>query len=889
MVFKKCPNCESENPDSAEFCLECGAKMEPEKEAPPPPVAPSPVEPEASPPPESYLEPPEEEAAEPSAPRSLFGERYNVIEIIGSGRLGTVYKVFDKALDRELALKSFAPEIAKNTEAFQGFSRELRAERGIVHKNIARLFELSAEKGSPFLTMEFVPGQNLRALLLEKRGRLPVDQAVGLAKQLSKGLAEVHRQGVLHLDLRPSNIIVDKEGTPKIIDLGVTRWLRSKGLIGPEGDPEAARYLSPEQVEGRIADHRSDIYSLGVILYELSTGDSPFAAESPPADGAKLHRQAPRNPRELNPTIRPELALLILRCLDPDRENRYQSARDLSIDLEKIEDGVKPDEAPAQAAAELAPSRPAPMTATVVPSEPVSPKIEPRPSRRKPRPALRLPLVPKSFLLWGAVGVAAIVLGAGVWRLAFHSGGGAPQEPRPQKKVLAVLPFEDESGAKGREYLGEGMSDTLIGALTRLPGLTVPGAASSVSAKAKSADARQAGQALGADYVLSGGFASADKSLRVSARLVRLADGSKLWEGKFDRNAEELFGALQEVVDGTAGALKINVPPDKKNSLVQGREVIPEACGLYFQGRSLASRGGKDNLEKAVDCFQKAADKDPGWGAAWAGLANACIALGIASNWSPDAAFPRARQAVLKALELEPDLAETHLALAMLKWRSEWDHAGAESEFKQALRSSPEQPEVRLNYALYLSSLGRHEEALSEMRTAQGLDPLSARANAGLGTVLYYARLYDQAVEELAKARDANPSDFEAYYDLGLLYIQTKELAQSLQMFRQAAALGADQGEVFLRIGFVLAHMGARQDVGKILTEALRAPRGTYVSAVSLGSVYAGLLEKDQVLACLEKALDERDASLVFLKVSPLFDAVRGERWFAGLLRKIGL
>jgi serine/threonine protein kinase/TolB-like protein/Tfp pilus assembly protein PilF len=887
MVFKKCPNCEGENPDSAEFCLECGAKMDSEKEDSPPSPAYA-VEPEESPLPEPAPGLPEK-PPEPPAPRSLFSERYNVIEIIGVGRLGTVYKVFDKALDRELALKAFGPEIAKNAEAFEGFSRELRAERGIVHKNIARLFELSTEKGSPFLTMEFVPGQNLRALLLEKRGQLPVDQAVSLAKQLSKALAEVHRQGVLHLDLRPSNIIIDKEGTPKIIDLGVAQWLRSKGLIGAEADPEAVRYQSPEQVEGRIADPRSDIYSLGVILYELVTGDFPFAAETPAANGGTPQRQAPRNPRDLNPTIRPELALLILRCLDTERENRYQSARDLSVDLEKIEDGVKPEEGQAQAAAKPAPSRPAAVQETSAPPEAASPRIESGPSRRKPRPAFRMPEIPRNFMLWGIIAVAAIVLGLAVWRLAFHGGRAAPQSLRPQKKVLAVLPFEDESDAKGRGYFGEGMSEALIGALIRLPDLSVPGASSAVIARAKSADGHQAAQALGADYVLTGGFAPADRGLRVSARVVRLADGVKLWENQFERNAEDLWGALQAVVDGTAGALKVNVPTDKKNSLVQSRLATPEALDLYFHARSLASRGGKDNLEKAEDLFQKAVDKDPGWGAAWAGLANACIALGAASNWSPDAAFPRARQAILKALELEPYLAETRMALALLKWRSEWDFEGAENEFKQALRSSPEQPEVRLNYALFLSSLGRHEEALSQMRIAQALDPLSPKTNAGLGTVLYYARLYDQAAEELAKARDTNPSDFEACYDLGLLYIQTKEFGQSLQMFRQAAVFGGDQGEILLHIGSVLAHMGARQDVGKILTEALRAPRGTYVSSVSLGSVYAALLEKEQVQACLEKALEEKDASLVFLRVSPLFDAVRSERWFAGLLQKIGL
>ena len=240
-------------------------------------------------------------------------------------------------------------------------------------------------------------------------------------------------------------------------------------------------------------------------------------------------------------------------------------------------------------------------------------------------------------------------------------------------------------------------------------------------------------------------------------------------------------------------------------------------------------------------------------------------------------------------MELEPGSAETRLALARLKWRSEWDFTGAEKEFKEAVRVSPERPEVRCAYALFLSTLGRHEEALTEMKTAQALDPLSARANAGVGEVLYYARVYDQAAEELGKAREANPRDYRAYDQLGLLHLQMSEFPQSMEMFRQAALNGGDQGVISLRLAFVLARLGARQEVGKILSEALRESRETYVSSVALASVYAALVEKEQAFACLEKAVEEKDASLVFLKVSPLFDSIRSEPQFAALLHKIGL
>ena len=507
MLFKKCPNCESENPESAEFCLECGEKIAPDKRPVSPPVQPPSDQPQApaAPEPAPEEESLEEETPEPRAPSSIFGERYKVIDTIGRGRLGVVYKVFDKALERELALKSFAPEIAQNTDAFAGFSRELRTERTIVHKNIARIFELNLAKGLPFVTMEFVAGKDLRTLLAEKGGRLPVDQAVSLAKQLGKALAEIHRRGVVHLDLRPSQILLDGEGTPKIIDLGITRWLRSKGLAAaPDGD--SIRYASPEQIEGRISDQRSDIFSLGAILYELVTGVSPFAAAQAEAAVETGPRRAPRNPKELNPAVKTELGLLILRCLDADREKRYQDAGELCRDLERIEDGGQAEKSQEPAPVEQEKAKPPASAEVSVPAARSPLPANGKALKKAPARSLKLPAIPRIWLLRGAAVLAVLILVAVGLRLARHSGRPAPAALRPDKIILAVLPFEDGTASKNREHLGEGLAETLISELCRLPGLGVPGVASSLSASAKGTDVRQAAAALHADYVLGGSF-----------------------------------------------------------------------------------------------------------------------------------------------------------------------------------------------------------------------------------------------------------------------------------------------------------------------------------------------------------------------------------------------
>ncbi len=578
-----------------------------------------------------------------------------------------------------------------------------------------------------------------------------------------------------------------------------------------------------------------------------------------------------------------------------------------------------PPEAPSPGAAEpavaaAAPSEtPAPEPMSEIESQPKAEKVPtPEPAAEAPvskpvssapaaaakisvessvlkKTARRLPAIPAGPLRTVLIAGGVIVLGGVIWFLSSRSRRPTEAAPAPEKTSILVLPFKGSGGAQDRGYYGEGLAEALIDGLNRLPGLRSPGAESSFSLGTKGGDSAQAGRTLGAGYVLTGTLEPDGSALRIMARLIRSSDGSQVWEGRFDRAPDDVFAGLQEVARGLVRALKLPVSPDRVNALLKVRVVTPEASDLYFQARSLASRGGRDNLEKAAALFQDAVAKDPGWAAAHAGLANACVNLGSESLWSPDKAFPAARQAVLKAMELEPGMAEARLALAILKWRSEWDFAGAEREFRQALSEAPAQTEIRRTFALFLCSRGRHEEAQAELKAARDVDPLSPRVSAALGLVLYYARQYDLAGAELTQANQSGPNDIEPCYGLGLLHIQTGDFPASVRMFEKAAALGGDPREMSLRVGVVLGRMGNRREVGKILGEAIQASRQTYVSSASLATVYASLMELDQAQACLEQAYAERDASLVFLKVSPLFDPLRSRPWFVELLNKIGL
>jgi len=484
--------------------------------------------------------------------------------------------------------------------------------------------------------------------------------------------------------------------------------------------------------------------------------------------------------------------------------------------------------------------------------------------------------VPRAALaVLGGAGI--LVAAAAAWLLLSHRERRVAQPAAPDKVIVEVGPFVEAAGSTGHDHIGQGLTETLTDDLNRLPRLRLIRATLPAG-----------GSPAGARFALSGTFTAGPDRLSVTARLVKAGGGPPTRVIEVSRPAGDVYGALREIGAGVTEALEISAPAGGWEALFPDKAAFPEAVDAYFRGRSLAAQGGGANLEKAVEFLEQAARRDPPWAGAHAALANAYISLGGESLWAPSKAFPAALKSAGEALRLEPGLGEARLASAQLKWRSDWDYAAAEREYREAVRVAPEQPEIRRCFGLFLSSLGRHEEAQAEIRAALEIEPGASRAASALGLVLYFARLYDQAEIELENARQARPADQEPCLGLGLLHLQTREFGESLGMLQRAALLGGDPLELNLRAGIVLAHLGRRQDVGKLLGEAIQASRRRYVSSASLAAVYAALIEPDQAQACLDKALEERDASLVFLKVSPLFDPLRGESWFAGLLQKAG-
>jgi serine/threonine protein kinase/Tfp pilus assembly protein PilF len=709
------------------------------------------------------------------------------------------------------------------------------------------MYDLGEEKGSHFITMEYVPGEDLRSSI-RRFGQLPIGKSISITKQICEGLAEAHRLGVIHRDLKSNNIMIDKEGNVRIMDFGIARSLEAKGITDAGvmiGTPE---YMSPEQVEGKEIDQRSDIYSLGVILYEMVTGRVPFEGDTPFTIGMKHKGEMPKNPKEHNTQISDDLNSLILRCLEKENEKRYQSADEVRSELSNIEKGI-------------------PTTERVIPE-------------RKPLTSKEITVtfgLKKLFIPALAV-VALIIIAVVIWQLL-------PQKeavPIPSDKPsIAVLPFEDLSPQQDQGYLCDGFAETLINALTKIKKLRVPARTSSFAFKGQDQNVAEIGEKLNVKTILEGSVQKAGKRVRITAQLINVADESLLWSEQYNRELNDVFVIQDEIALAIVDNLKLNLLGEEKENLLKHYTENIDAYNLYLKGRYFWNKRTADGLREGIGYFEQAIEIDPDYALAYAGLADTYVLLPFYAGWQRDEAYSKARASVLKALELENRLVEAQTSFAYMEGLYNWDWAGAERAFKQALKLNPGYATCHHWYAELLKTLGRIDEAIREIKIALELDPLSLAINRNFGYYLYLARRYDEAIEQLHKTLDMSPDFTGIFTMLGYAYLQKEMHEEAVEAFKRGDRAG---------LAYAFAASGNREEALSILKEIKERSLEQNVDPVIFAEIYVGLGEIDKAFEALERAYQQRSPIMVdYIYLDPLFDGIRSDPRFTTLLKKIGL
>lgn len=831
-----CPKCNTDNPDTLKFCGECGTQL------------PSLEGFEVT----ETIETPKEELTR----GTIFADRYEIIEELGKGGMGRVYRVEDTKLKQEVALKLIKPEIAKDKKTIERFRNELKLARNIRHKNVCGMFDLGEEAGTHFITMEYISGEDLKSFI-HRSGQLAVGTSVRIAKQVCEGLSEAHKLGVVHRDLKSNNIMIDKAGNARIMDFGIARSLESKSITGAGvmiGTPE---YMSPEQVEGKGVDQRSDIYSLGVILYEMMTGRVPFEGDTALSIAMKHKGEAPKDPKEYNTQIPDDLSKLILKCLEKEKEDRYQDAEEVKSELANIEQGI-------------------PTTDRVVP-------------RRKPITSKELTVTIgfKRLAIPTLVVMAIAVIGLVIW------SPWAKKELVPEvkeKPSIAVLPFVDLSPQGDQEHLCDGMTSEIITKLSRLQGWKVMNTDSVMRLKNTEKDVKQIGQELDVATILYGRVRKEAENLRVDVQLVNAEDGFQLWSETYEQKLDRVFAIQSDVAQQIAQALKVELTSEEKDHIQERSTENLEAYEKYLKGQYFQGRRNEKDIRDSIEYFEEAIELDPNFALAYSDLAFSLLLLPLYSSVPIDEVRHKIIDVSQKALKLDPMIPEAHTALGSL-YRVSWEWDKAEAEFKKAIELNPNDADAYHMYAWYLLQLARYDEAIENMNMAIKLDPLSLIINQNQGELYYYSRKYDKSIEATKRTIEMDPAFPQAHYLLGMAYLAKGMYEEAMEEFQLEKNLPKPFSpySVDSAIGVNYAKQGMQKEAEEILKRLMRESLQTSVPPRALAILCFALGKNDEGLDFLEAGYVTKDSALTYLRVDPRFDSVRTNPRFIKLLEKVGL
>ena len=780
---------------------------------------------------------------------------YRIVEQLGAGGMGVVFKAQDSRLERAVALKFLPEKLAQQPQALDRFRREARAASALNHPGICTIYDIGEQDGRAFIAMEFIDGETLRSHIHGKP--LPLDELLELGIEIADALEAAHAEGIIHRDIKPANIFVTKRGRAKVLDFGLAK-LVPKGITGADSEDDQSdsnsivgiisgtpSYMSPEQVRGDGLDSRTDIFSLGLVLYEMATGRQAFGGGTGGVIIEAVLTRPPAPVRSINPDIPQRLEEIIDKALHKNRDQRYQHAADLGADLQRLKREI---DSGSRSANEISQSSAASNTG------PLSSTGELM-SRRSTDDTRAL------------------------------------RARRASKNIdsLAVLPFDNASRDPDHEYLSDGITASLINILATVPKLRVMAQSTVFRFKGRAIDPQAVGRDLNVRAVLTGRVMQSGGSLRIGAELVDVATGSRLWGAQYDRKSGDIFAIQDDISNEISEKLKLQLTHAQKKKLTRHQTEDPEAYRIYLKGRHHWNKWTEEGFYKAIEYFQQAVEKDPSYALAHAGVADSYVLLGWNSYLPPKDAFPKAKAAALTALQFDPDLGEAHTPLAAVLWLHDWQWPEAQKEFKRSLELNPNYPTANHWYAEYVMTMGRHAEAIAKIKNSQTLDPLSLIINVAIGRDYYLARRYDEALEHLLQTVELDPNYPVTYWVLGLLYMTTGRSDLAIAAGEKAVTLSGGSPLMRAALAHSYGKAGRTKEALQILDDLTGLAKCKYVAPHFFAGIHIGLGENDLALDCLQQSYEEHSHWLIYLHIDPTMDDLRSEPRFQDLLKRVGL
>ncbi|CAN5461873.1 hypothetical protein BH10ACI2_BH10ACI2_13370 [soil metagenome] len=841
---------------------------------------------------------------------------YKIISTIGAGGMGEVFLAQDTKLDRQVALKVLLDEVAGDEDRVRRFVQEAKAASALNHPNILTVYEIGEVEQTRYIATELIKGETLRDRL---RGEpMTLREILDVAMQVAAALNAAHSAGIVHRDIKPENIMLRDDGIVKVLDFGLAKL--TAATTGSVESEDATRaqvntrpgvvmgtvlYMSPEQARGKETDARSDVWSLGVVIYEMLTKQTPFAGETANDSIAAILTKEPAPLDDVTPS---ELRRIVRKSLQKPTDERYQTVKDLLLDVknlkrelefsEELERSQVPHSTGSSNVGTAQMSEQATAAFGVPPSGRILIDTQERPPKgENPNVTTSSSLEyavtqAKSHKL--AVGIIALVLLGVISAVAYF--GFIARSGAKQINSIAVMPFENRNSDADTDYLSDGLAESLIFRLTQIPDLRVSPTSSVMRYKGKETDIAKIASELGVDAVMTGRLTKRGDNLNITVELVDVRTNKSLWGEQYERKLSDLLTTQREIVAEIVGKLQLKLSGESEQKLAKKYTDNNEAYQLYLQGRYHWNKRQTDEFEKAIVFFKQAIEKDPNYALAYSGLADTYSLFPAYGNFRPKDYMPQAKQAALKALELDANLAEAHASLGEAIFYYDYDWVGAEKAFKRAIEINPKYATAHQWYAELLQGAGRFDESIKEMSKAVELDPFSMIINQQMGAILLAAKRFDESLMQNKKVNELFPDEIGFHYTNATIYEAQGKYSQAFEEYILAAKARKAKPEEIQAMkdaykkggwdGFVKLQ---QDPMLKFLNDPPAADKNGYVPAILFASSYSYLKDKEKTIEYLNKAHDERSMSVLYLKVSFNWDFVRDDPRFKELVKRVGI